>query len=203
MAVWATFYADLLPHLPGLSEPAADQELRRAAQEFCRRTKVWKQWLAPITLTGAATYAVVLPTDSMVYRFDTATVDGTPVSLPSWNELEADPAAFTGRATGFTTRDRVSVIPTSTYSSGALALRAVLAPSDQAATFPDDLAAQYRDGIVAGARARLMVMPGRPYTSLDLAAIAAGQFETAIGRAQHEAHKGFSNSVPRMRIRDC
>lgn len=203
MAAWSTFYPDLLPHVPGVAEPMADQELRRAAQEFFRFTKAWRQWLGNITLTGAASYTVALPTDALVHRFDRATVNGQPVALPGWSGFDADPESVPGQGQGFTTRDRITVVPVSAYSSGVLKLRAVLVPADQAATLPDELVAQFRDAIVAGAKARLMLQPGKGYSSPALGGVARSDFVDAMGTAQHQALKDFGADVPRPRIRDC
>lgn len=204
MATWAALYPWLMPSVRGVSAPQADQELRTAAQEFCERTRAWLQWLDPIALTGAASYVLALPAGAMVHQLERATLGGVPVELPNWRGFDVDTADNQAQGRGFTTADRITVVPVATYAAGqVLKLQAVLKPSGSATTLPDAMAAQFGRFIAEGAKARLMLLAGREYSNPALAGVAQDAFEQAIGRIQHEAYKGFGGSVPRQRIRDC
>lgn len=193
-----------MPSVKGCSGPQADQELRTAAQEFFRRTKAWLQWLDPITLTGAASYTLALPTGSLVHRLEQATVDGATVALPNYRSFPVDLADNQTQGQGFTTSDRITVLPAATYAAGqVLKLQAVLVPSNTATSLPDALVAQFGQYIAEGAKSRLMLLPGKEYSNPGAAGIASVAFEAAIGSVQHQAHKGFGTTVPRMRVRDC
>lgn len=202
MAAWSTFYPDLLTFVQACPEPLLNQELRRAAQTFFRRSRAWVQWLTPITLTSAVSYPLTLPTDAMVVRLEKATLDGKPIELPNWRSFEADPLAVPGQSSGITTADRISVLLAQPYAAGGrLAVQAALAPSDAATTIPDDQVAQHRDAILHGARSRLLLLPDKSFTNPQMATLELGMFEDAIGVAQHQAYKGFGGQVPRMRFR--
>ncbi len=202
MAAWSILYPLLMPHVPGVSEPLADQALRSAAQEFFRRTTAWRQWLPAITLTTDTSYALALPTGSLVVKLMKATLDGRDVPLPNWNSFEADLDDNATQGVGITTSDRISVQLAAAYApGGALKVQAALTVSDGALTVPDAQAGQHSAAIVQGAKAILMAIPRQEFTDLTLAAFARGAFEDAIGTAQYEAHKGFGRDVPRMKYR--
>lgn len=202
MAAWSTFYPHLLPFVQACPEPLLNQELRMAAQTFFRRSRAWVQWLQPITLTAANTYALPLPADSAVVRLEQATLDGTPVAIPNWRLLDRDPALTPAQSSGVTTADRISVQLVQSFAAGSvLSIQASLAPSDTATTLPDDQVAQHRQAILHGARSKLLLIPDKTFTNPQNAVVENDLFEDAIGTAQHQAYKGFGRQVPRMRYR--
>ncbi len=205
MADWSYFLPDLLPHVTGVAEPAAARALRLAAQEFFKRTRAWRPWLPEVTtIAGQRTYALPLPAGAIVERIERVTLNGRPIDILNFNTFEADPELHPNQWAGVTSRDRVNVLLAADYGAGAkLQVQASLKPGDTATGVADDMAIQFRDALVAGAKRRLLMNPKAPYFSPELAAIAAGEFETAIGSTSAQVFRNFSNATPRTRPMWC
>lgn len=203
MAAWSAFYPDLLVFVQACPEPLLNQELRRAAQEFFRRTRAWQQWLGPITATGVSrSLTIPLPTDSQLFRVEDATQNDRQVDVIPSRWFPADPAVLADQADGVTSFDRVNLLLARNYDAGTVfRIKASLTCSDAAATLPDDLFAQYSDAILHGAKARLMMQPDKSFTNLDMAPIERAMFMDAIGKVHTQAWRSSTGTVPRLRPR--
>jgi len=205
MALWSYFLPDLLPHVTGAAEPTVARAVRLAAQEFFKRTRAWRLWLPEVTtIAGQRSYALPLPAGAVVERIERATLNGKPIDILSFDCFEADPELHPGQASGVASRDRVNVLLAADYGGGAkLQFRVSLKPGDTATGISDDMAVQHRDALVAGAKRRLLMNPKAAYYNPDLAGVAAGEFEAAVGMAKGQAYRDFTNTTPRMRPQWC
>jgi hypothetical protein len=205
MAEWSRYLPDLLPHVGGCADPVAEQELKRAAAEFFRRTRGWRRWLSPLTLQASVrTYDLVLPAGAMVVRLEKATLDGSPIEIRSYQSFAADPGGADEQGAGVASSDRVSVTLAQFYPAGAeLQVEVSLTCSDSSTGLDDELFEQHRDAIVAGAKGRLMLMPEKPFTNLELGSVARSTFEVAIGSEGIDAYRGHTNNTPRQRPKWC
>lgn len=192
-------------HVPGCPDPVADQELRRAAREFFRRTRAWAVWLdAVTTVTGTRTYDLDLPSDSQVVRFEKATVNGEPIDVLSVNQLSKDIESDSIEQSGLATVDRETFTITDGYQDGAsVKVRVSLMPSKQSYGIPDELFYRYSDDIVEGAKRNLMLFVGTSFSNPSMAAVAGGIFEAAINNKTVDAWRGGTGRTPRARLRLC
>ena len=206
MALWAAFYPDLLLHVPGASEPLMDQELARAATEFCQRTRVWRQWLTPgVTVLNTRTYALGLPAMADVVRLETARINGLPVPVASYRELGQNIALQALARPGVTTVDRrnFTLLDVPAAAGLSIEIEASLKPSRDATGMPDELFNQYSDVIAQGAQSRLMMLPDQRFTNPDLAMLAAAKFDDMVGDAKVDAWRGHTATQPRSRVTWC
>ncbi|PIM52095.1 hypothetical protein CS062_16200 [Roseateles chitinivorans] len=205
MAQWSYFLPDLLPHVTGAAEPTIARALRLAAQDFFKRTRAWRPWLPEIvTIAGQRTYALTLPAGAVVERLERATLNGSPIDVLNFNCFEADPELHPSLDAGVASRDRVNVLTATDYGAGAkLQFQASLKPGDTATGIADDMAIQFRDALVSGAKKRLLLNPKADYFSPELASIAAGEYEAAIGATQAQVFRNFTNATPRQRPQWC
>ena len=91
MATWSDLHPDVLMYVPGCPDPVLDQEIRNAAIEFFRRTRVWTEWLEPIyTSAGVREYDLDLPSGSEVVRIEQATRNGSPLELEGFRTVPSD-----------------------------------------------------------------------------------------------------------------
>ena len=69
MRDWSDFFPDVLPAVElGTPEPTVVHQLRRAAQDFCHRTRAWRMTLEPITtVDGQSEYAIPLPEQTTLF----------------------------------------------------------------------------------------------------------------------------------------
>lgn len=204
MAALSALYPDILPYVPGCPDPMLDQEIRRAAREFCHRARPWLTWLSDITTSaGVRSYAIPLPADSEVFRIQKATLDDQEIDVLVYAEQVADPETVAGQYPGLVSRDRQNVTLLRDPAAGQkIKLQAVLAPSPTATTLDDTLVAQFSAAIVEGAKYRLMRVPG-PLHKPQSAEEARLLFEIAIGAASHAAHRSQTNTTPRARVKWC
>lgn len=205
MKAWSRFYPDLLMHVPGCPDPVADQELRRAAREFFRRTRAWAVWLdAVVTASGARTYDLDIPSDSQVVRIEKATVNGEPFNLLSVTQLTKDIETESSEQSGVATIDRETFTLTDGYPDGtSVKVRVSLMPSKQAYGIPDELFYRYSDDIVEGAKRNLMLFANTSFSNASMATVAGGLFEAAINNKTVDAWRGGTGKIPRARLRLC
>lgn len=150
MREWADFFPDVLPGVaPGTPEPTVVHQLRRAAQEFCTRTRAWRALLDPITTEeGATVYDIPLPEQTALVRLEGGDLQGYgPISL--WRP---------GRGSGqylMTPDARTVSFREAAHAGMALVLDATLKPSDAAMGIDEAVFDQYSEAIARGALARL------------------------------------------------
>lgn len=204
MAAFSALYSDILPYVAGCPDPMMDQEIRRAAREFCQRARPWVTWLPQIvTSANVRSYPIPLLADSEVFRIQRATLDDQPIEVQVYAEQDTDPTAATGQDAGIVSRDRQNVILLRDPAAGQkIKLQAVLSPSATATTLDDTLVAQFGSAIVEGAKYRLMRVPG-PLNKPQAAEEARLLFEIAIGAASHAAYRSHTNTTPRPSIEWC
>ena len=183
----------------------ANIALREAAREYFRRTRLWRQWLEPVTVVaGVRTYDLDLPAGAMVTRIERCTVNGTPMDVLSHTDQESDFERYQQQDMGLVSADRTTFMLTRPLGAGSLvAAQVSLIPSKTGRGIPDDLFGQHSQDIVEGAKHRLMLVPKTAFYDSSLAMNALTNFETAIGSKTVEAWKGSTGTVPRRRVGWC
>ena len=150
MKDWRSFFPDVLPAVAGLAlpEPTVEHQTRRAAQEFCRRTRAWRVTLDAVqTNLGAREYDLELEPRSELVRLESATLDGHPIAV--WRDRD-------GRGRFVFTPDGRTVVFSQQPGPGQqLVITAALRPADNAPGIEDTLAERYSETIARGAVARL------------------------------------------------
>lgn len=196
--------ADLiLPDVRDCPWPMARSRLILAAREFCSRTSIWRVALDPIhSVTGVADYPDLLESQQMeVVRVLRAYFGGaklTPLGPGAFFERRIDPVS--GPPDYMTIEDGAIVLYPAPAESGAeILVEATFKPSLTSTTFPTTLWNQYGEGISEGAKARLYKSPGKPYTDLNMAAVATDAFNAAVGKARVRVDRGMT--APRQRVR--
>ncbi|GAB3359077.1 MULTISPECIES: hypothetical protein [Giesbergeria] len=203
MSTWSDFYPDLLVHLPACPLPTADFALRRAAQEFLSRTRLWREWLDAVrVVNNVREYDLEVPTGATVVRIEQCTVNGQPMPVLSHNGLPFNYQEAAAPVAGIVSRDRETFHLTRPLPAGSLVATEVsLMPSHSSKGIPNDLFAQHAEDIVAGAKHRLFLIPA--FLNGDLSMSAKAVFEAAIAAKTVVAWRGATGSVPRVRARFC
>lgn len=195
--------ARVIPEVIGCPIFVAVESVRDAAIEFCNRSRYWRVTLASINIVaGQATYTLIPPTDSSIseilsVRHNTFVVNPTSEfsldgQYPSWRLLTSSQAEeyFSNE------RNIIRLTPIPSVSGTAnLDVRVVLKPSRTSTTIPDQLYDHYLEEVAAGAKARLMVMPGVDWSNPDLALYYRTVFESGIKNARGVAVTGY-NATP-------
>ncbi|MBH2008285.1 MAG: hypothetical protein I8H71_01160 [Xanthomonadaceae bacterium] len=149
MRPWSHFYPDVLPLVAaGTPDPTVVHHIRRAAQEFCRCTRAWREALDPVmTAAQVLCYDLELPPSAELVRMESATLGGHP--------LEVSRAGL-ARGRYLSTPDgKQAVLSCAPCGAMPLVVECSLAPGNAAIGIEDALFDRYAETIALGAVARL------------------------------------------------
>lgn len=209
----STYLPDVLPHVPMCPSVVALHELLRSAQDFFERSRVWKAMTGPVAVTaGQALVDVICPdpnTDPA--RIEAAWLDGRrihPQTVEALNDV-AGPlwTSQVGATSHYVQMTPYQVqlypLPSVAAAQGVIFNVAVM-PGETSTTLPDDVADRYRDQIIAGAKARLMLRPGKPWSNPNMGAALMQQFDADVARFNASASlRGLSNARRPARVAWC
>lgn len=169
MARFEDMLPDARPGLPGAADFTILNALRRSAVELCRQSEVWQQQLDAFNAQpNVVQYDLDPPSGARVARIIWLKYAGTKIDPLTERELDGKDDGAVGPPTNYsqsTSAQTLTLYPTPGATDNLLIeIYATLVPLPTATSLPDDLALEYRPGIVAGAKAELMaVSPGMPY----------------------------------------
>lgn len=198
----------LLPEVPGCPDTLAKQTIMRTCNDFCWETGVWNEIQDPIAVrdnvneydleTPSGAQIVTVKSIWMVNReLVPVTMERLQELIPNWQEATGSDPAYYNSATDYST---VRIYPIPLGANGAMmTIRAIYTP-DQFGTFiPNFLVDKFLDEILAGAKARLMIMPEKTWSNPQLAAVNQVMYSEGITRAKvFMAHDKVAGS-PRVR----
>jgi len=204
-----TKYSDLLDDvLPSLaadpSDPVTEHAIKRTVIEFCASTWIWKHLPDPIdVVAGEAVYdleplpatdvATVMSVSLDGYMLFAKTTDWLDANEPGWRSVTGAPRYFTQVDTE---QVILAQVPASS-SAGGLTATLALQPSQNSTGFPKWIANQYLYALADGAIARLMLIPGKPWTDLNTGADKRSRFEAAMANARNTAVAGLGRAPTR------
>lgn len=206
MILTTAFLPRLLPYLTGCPQPMALQALVDSAISFCEDSLVLRQRLdRQLTALGQAEFDIGVAAPQTVTRILKVWLDGVEIYGAAADTVN-DPDITPARPRAFYTRpDDTGLIavlypvPDRAYT---LDVEVALKPTRSAASLHSDLFETWLDSIVAGAKARLMVIPDEPFSDPVAAQFYARQAahmakkartESALGRV-----RGSLSIKPRM-----
>lgn len=207
---WSDWFKDLLPHVPGCPNILASHELLRAAQAFLIQTRAWVWTQAAVPITAGQTIETIAVSGAQLVRVERAWYDDKPIDVRTTEELDThfpdDWQSHTGTPSAIVqvTPGVVQLypIPDAAATTG-LKLRVSLKPSETATGLPHDLAVKYREEILAGAKARLMLYPNKPWSNDKMAIVSAGAFDAGVGMATLQAARSFGRGRISSRPKWC
>lgn len=189
MAIWADWLPDILPHVQECPIPVVEHEVRRAAQEFLGKTRAWKLDLAAMSVSsGNPNVTLSFGAETVLAaRIEAAWLDGAALEIVPLSEMSSRFGSGWNADTGTPTvlvpispsSVRLYPIPNAAATTGLTATIAAI-PNEVATGIQEDIATQYRNTIATGAKARLMLYPGKPWQNPDLAAVNNALFQQEI-----------------------
>lgn len=195
--LWSEFYDLVMPDLPGCPFAMIDNALRLAAISFCEQSLAWKYEHPSIAVvSGTADYDYVPPAEAVVYAITYAQFDDDEIEtragesgirIEDWRNQTGTPEYVLGGATSLT------LVPTPDVS-GILTMTVALKPSPDATGVDDSLFNEFRDPIIHGVLARLMLSPKKPYSNPSLATYHQQQFTILTGQAGMRAARNYNRA---------
>ena len=168
------FITTVLRDVPGCPNALIKEEVLSSAIEFCEKSGIYKAKLTESVLKDAESLTITVPANTALVEFNKIVVDEV-----TTYEIDNDGTTidFDGKAaTDYTMAVYVSLKP----------LRSVTA-------LPDALYNDWYQTIAAGAKAKLMVMPEKPWTNPKFAGLHAQVFESGAKSAMRTA---FLKNMP-------
>lgn len=186
------FLPKIMPYAPGCPDPAALAAIVKAAQDFCERTRIWRDEDC-FQVTPTSCNVMCAPQDADVFEIEHATLDGQklePISLhdlsrimPDWREREEGAGKWISQIE----RGTVLVVP---RTSGTLRLSTILKPANDAEQLPDFIAKDHLHTIADGALAEILMTPNQPFSAPDRAQFYSMRFENRLQGLSTTSIKG-------------
>lgn len=198
---YTDLFDEVLPEVPGAGQDLAVNAIRNTIIEFCQGSWCWRYFMDPAPiLAGLNTYDLDPLIGAEVAQVLLVKVDGKTIDPISEADLSAKrPRWQTERDTprNYLTDDPSQIILAPVPDRkipGGLVVTLALQPTRTSTMFPTWIWSRYFDALAGGAKARLMKMPKKPWTSPELYSLYRGQFEAAMAGAKVEALRSLSRA---------
>lgn len=209
------FLPYVLPYAPKCPRPTAEFALRRAAKVFCERTRCWRH-ITTQTLTTQGSI-VVAPSYATIHEFETATLDGAPLTPTQFTDI--DPDELTGSTKvgkpEYITQIEPGLVSVYPFAQGLLRVSLFLKPRagnsfgsdpldplhDSFNVVPDFMLIQHADSIASGALALILSVPDQPFTNEEKALFYSAAFEKACGASFQSNIRGQQRAKVRTKPR--
>lgn len=195
---------EVVVHAPNAPEPMVIRYLREAAQEFCRRTKVWRV-TDLIKVVTPECEGILSIQDAQIYEIETVALNGRPLEPATVADMDLVQPGWSQHYGAETAQARwvvqiqpntVTVVPRET---GDLNVRMVLLPSRDALTVPDFLAEQYGADIGKGAAARVLTINDNEFANPQLGAALYQEWRMLLDEMSFRAQRTQLRTKPRTR----
>ena len=215
------FLNEVMPDVPSCPSAIVVNAIRNAAIEFCQKSLVWRQELDPVNVyQGQDVYDLDgMPGGSVIERILTLYYLGRKLTPQGMDALDAKrklaavskAASVSGNPTDLTyvppvvteygqnspTQVVLYGMPDGNFIGG-LVMNCVLMPARTSLGIDSSVTDRYLDGIVQGAKARLMLIPKKPWSDAALAAYHKGEAHKILSNAKAEAAQGFGRAPIRV-----
>lgn len=199
------FLNEVMPDVPGCSKEVAVNAIRNAAIEFCKKSFVWMETLDPVNVVANVDVYDLdgMPNGSVIERVNKLYYLGAELTASNVDEVNAKRQSAVGGAVKYYAQSSPTQvilygIP-DVSTTGALVMDVALTPSRSSVGIDSAITDRYLDGIVSGAKSRLMLIPKKPWTDLALASYHKGEFGSAVDTAMIDAARGFGRSPIRTK----
>lgn len=215
---------ELLRYAPEAPLTLVVDLLRESAREFFDRSHAWQETIAIPAVAGVQNYDILARLEAMGAPWYNATDDEVEVDVvsvervmhptkgevPKRTQREVAAAqrdAVTGAPIlwGYTqpTKSTLQILTTPTAADVTALVSFEVTVSFKPARgrrfiINDAMIDLYKDGIVNGALARLLLLPRMPWTAVQLAGVFQQKFDDAVLAADNKAQTDYSRKVTRV-----
>lgn len=191
------FLPHVLPHAMACPDPVAVKFLREAAQEFCARTRIWRQ-TDEFPSSAEEDEIICVPPHASLHEIDEAWMDNARLTPRRFDEVFGRDIA-PGQPKFITQAgpDRVSLTP---RGAGTLRISMFLKPAEGADLVPAMLYDHHARTIGWGALREVLMLPNQPFSDPQKSLMFGARFDQAVNRhfatnivGQHRA-RGRANA---------
>ncbi|MBI9090716.1 MAG: hypothetical protein JEZ12_15980 [Desulfobacterium sp.] len=170
----------ILAEVPGCPEIIIKGKVLASAIRFCGESWIWQKPVTETVSIGDTSISLTLPEKTVVAGIKELTVDGRSFALyiREGNVLTLDEAA----TSGFDIKATIALKPARTTT-----------------VLPDTLCEDWYEGIEAGAKELLMIMPGKPWYNPELAGAYSRRYNGEVNAAKIKANQ--KNDITQNRVR--
>lgn len=199
------FFPYVLPEVMGCPDPVLRNAVRMSVIEFCNASQAWSVISDPLALEeGVQDYEIETPVGAYAQtvrdvwmgstRLQAITMAALQEVLPNWQTAQGSEPIYYNQAQE---RGSIRVFPIPTNVHGQeLVMRVVFQPTLTTNTVPDWLGQDQMETIAAGAKYRLLLIPGQAWSNPNLGAYYKSQFDNSVTNARiEEAHERVPGSI--------
>lgn len=191
MAAIDDFLPDIMADVESCPEFTARRAVVQAAIKFCEDTQAWMEWLDPIQVNdNQPSYELDMPTGAELVMVREVWAPGTQLTaktvpeisriLSAWQTATGAPRFYNMVTWG---ELRLYPIPLNAGADLMLTVRVALKPKATVTSIPDAIVSRWRRAVLERAKADLMAMPNKAWSSPDQ----AGYHETLYGIERDKA----------------
>jgi len=200
------FLQEVLPYVPQCPEVVADNAVRNAVIEFCKKSQWYVREYTVDLVANFSDYQLTLPAGTELCGIQDAWCDNILLKPKGeddlkrlygfdWRQVSGRPAYYTQLGP-----DTIRFAPWPILSAtSGVQLIAVLTPTLASTQCDGTIYERWLEGIACGAKARLMELPQQSFTDAQAALVNRQRFVTAIGEARIERNRGFTRATLRVR----
>ena len=198
MATLDTFFPGVLPDVPGCPVSTARYHIRKAVIDFCKESGIWRQDLDAIDLVDEQAAYPLPPVTGVQFRqVESVTpIIGSStrsplihktkrqlaIEYPGWPQWRSNVPLYysTDVMAGQVV---LTPVPAGMWEPSSIIVGVSMVPAEDAGAVPDFIAAQWRDAIEVGAKARILAMRGHPWSDPQTAAMLQHEFDVECDKA--------------------
>ncbi len=195
MTPWSDLFPYVLPYVIGCPDPTAEQHIKLAAIDFCRRTLCHRVTLEPELCSGVSHDIELCPeSGTQIIKIKAVAVGEREFSLV--DPVRGLSMARSEYPSDFVfTQDNLTLQVYPLQVSGTPVVADVaLAPAITATGLNAILAAAHLQDIVQGAIASIKRIPGQPFSDLNGSTLHQGLFEARIKTVAAKVARGFASA---------
>jgi hypothetical protein len=210
------FLPMVLPHVPECPPSIATFNLRLAAIEFCERTLCWRH-MATVAISRDGR-ALSAPPYAAIHRIESAVFNGEtklePIQFSDVDEKTFENTA--GTPPRYITQAQYNTVRILPFTEGTLSLSLFLKPvngsemeadcdgivSDAYDVVPEFIYKMHAEQIAAGALARLLAQPGKPWSDMNAALLYGQRFNALMDQHFSVSLTGQQRARRRTRYND-
>lgn len=209
IVAYSTFFPYLIPLVPHVADPVAEQAVRDACIEFCKGSMIWREPIDPISsVKGEAVYEFDMPSTISLAHIVDLYYDGRRLWKQSVSEIASnfsrDWMLMEGTPTVYTmlNSDEITLVmkPDKSIPKAITGILA-LAPSRKSTGVNDYVYEDYVEEIVRGAASKLLVIPNQQWTDLKMGVGYRKQFVADIANARSHVNQGHMQAPISVHLR--